>query len=443
MAAIVTMMLDVSLARAYDLVAKQPTSIWRIATYAAITAMLIASQYFIMENAGKKTASIRSVARLHIRAVHYSVRASQIVLSGILIFLVMQTILTQRYFTDLLIAIVSISYGSAVLLLGLLAQRFFSWSISNKSNVIILYALASASLSINAGFTLFYVNDVLMDRSDVMKPYSAGSMVSIPPNSERALLNSGFFVSSIVSFGLLWGETAVLLSHYSLKLGRLRYWMVIASPLVLFLGQFAGYLARLFDPLLNLDPVSSTIAITIIFTLSKPIGGILFGVGFFTIAKNFRENPVLRNYLLISAFGFVLLYVSSQASVLLVTPFPPFGAPSTAFVGLASYLILLGIYSSVISISEDVKLRHLLRKTAIDRSRLLDRLASAHMKEEIHKKAVNIIKDNSDKLTEVTGVEPAYSEKDLKQYVDEVMKELYTSKKRFARTKDVGEETVE
>ena len=105
---------------------------------------------------------------------------------------------------------------------------------------------------------------------------------------------------------------------------------------ILFLGQFASYFGALLDPLLSLDPVSYTFFVTLVFTLSKPIGGILFGIAFYTLARNFRQNPALRNYLMISALGFVLLYVSNQASVLVVTPFPPFGAPTVAFMALAS-----------------------------------------------------------------------------------------------------------
>jgi hypothetical protein len=156
----------------------------------------------------------------------------------------------------------------------------------------------------------------------------------------------------------------------------------------------------------------------------------LFGIAFFTIARNFRQNAPLRNYLIISAFGFALLYVSNQASVLLVTPFPAFGALTVAFVALASYFIFLGIYSSAISISEDAKLRLMLRRTASDESRLLDSVGTAYMKEEVKKKVLKIMKANSDKMIEVTGLEPVPSESEMKQYIEEVMKEMHANKEK-------------
>jgi hypothetical protein len=428
--AIVTMMFDVSLARVYDLVAKQPTSLWRVAIFVIITSILIVSQFLIIKYIGEKTANVRSISKLHIGTVHRAIWASQTIIGAILVTMAVQIILVQHYNTFLLIAIVWISYGLAMGLLGLLAQRFFSWSLSSKNFVIIMYMLAAASLAVNAGFTLFYVNDVLRDRPEITMPYSAGSMVSILPYTERAVLNSGFFISSIVSFALLWSATAVLLHHYASKFGRLRFWAIIASPLILFLGQFASYFGDVLYPLLSFDPVSYTMFITLVFTLSKPIGGILFGIAFFTIARNIRQNAALRNYLIISAFGFILLYVSNQASVLLVTPFPAFGAPTVAFVALASYLILLGIYSSAISISEDAKLRRMLRRTALDESRLLDSVGTAYMKEETKKKVLKIMKANSDKMIEVTGLESVPSESEMKQYLEEVMKEMHANKEK-------------
>jgi hypothetical protein len=181
---------------------------------------------------------------------------------------------------------------------------------------------------------------------------------------------------------------------------------------------------------LSLDPVSYTMFVTLLFTLSKPVGGILFGIAFVTLARNFRHNTALRNYLVISALGFVLLYVSNQASVLVVTPFPAFGAPTVAFMALASYFILLGIYSSAISISEDAKLRSILRRTALDESKLLDSVGTAYMNDEIQRKVLKMRKANSDKMIEVTGLDTAPSESDLKEYIEEVVKEMQANKEK-------------
>jgi hypothetical protein len=151
---------------------------------------------------------------------------------------------------------------------------------------------------------------------------------------------------------------------------------------------------------------------------------------FFTIARNFWQNAAPRNYLIISALGFVLLYVSNQASVLVVTPFPAFGAATVAFMALASYFIFLGIFSSAISISEDAKLRRMLRRTTLDESKLLDSVGTAYMKDEIQRKVLKMRKANSDKMIEVTGLDTVPSESDMKQYIEEVIKEMQANKEK-------------
>jgi hypothetical protein len=61
--------------------------------------------------------------------------------------------------------------------------------------------------------------------------------------------------------------------------------------------------------------------------------------------------------MIISGIGLVLLFVSNQAIIFVDEPFPHFGLANVSFMGLASYLVLIGIYSSAISISEDSRLR--------------------------------------------------------------------------------------
>jgi hypothetical protein len=424
------MMVDVSLARVYDLIGKDPTSVQRIIIFTAIVAICITGQYFFISFVGRRTTHFGDATKYNFSMIGRTVRFTQYAITIVLIVLLSQVYFVHQYHTLVLKSAIWISYGMGIFTLGLLAERFFSWYRSNRNLVVILYAFAAVALSANLAFTFFYVNDVVSSRPEVQMPYSGGSMPFIPPGSVTAMLNNGMFISSVISFALLWGSTAVLLHHYSLKLGSIRYWLVIVSPLVLFLAQFIGYFSGLFVPLLSSDPVTRALWLSLIFTWSKPIGGILFAIGFFSIARNFRQNVALRNYLIISALGFAFLFVSNQASMLIVTPYPPFGVPSVSFTGFASFMILLGIYSSAISISEDVKLRKLIRTTALDQAKLLDSLGTATLTENIQNKVVKIRKDVSDQMQEIAGLESMPSEEDLKQYVEEVVNEISKSRER-------------
>jgi hypothetical protein len=65
--------------------------------------------------------------------------------------------------------------------------------------------------------------------------------------------------------------------------------------------------------------------------------------------------------MLISAFGIMLIFAANQSIYLVLVPYPPFGLVTVSFMGLASYLFYLGIYSASISVSEDSKLRRSIR----------------------------------------------------------------------------------
>jgi hypothetical protein len=173
--------------------------------------------------------------------------------------------------------------------------------------------------------------------------------------------------------------------------------------------------------------------VTLIFTLSKPIGGILFGVAFYTIARKFSSDIVIRDYLMLSAIGFVLLFAANQASVLLAAPFPPFGIATSSLTGVASFLVFLGFYSSAISISQDSKLRQIVRMNAADQSGMLDKIGSAQMTEEIERRVIKVVKANSEKLMEATGIESSESEENVKLYVNEIVAELNLSKRESSR----------
>jgi hypothetical protein len=71
-------------------------------------------------------------------------------------------------------------------------------------------------------------------------------------------------------------------------------------------------------------------------------------------AATCRKTEV-KEYMTISAFGMMLLFTSNQPLGLTFLSYPPFGLATISFFGLASYLILIGVYSSAISVANDVK----------------------------------------------------------------------------------------
>jgi hypothetical protein len=326
----------------------------------------------------------------------------------------------------MLTVITSISYVSAIVILGLLTQRFFSWYSSNRNSVVLLYGLSSVVLAINAAFTLMLVNNVFLALPNETRPAIFGSSYD-PITTWARTLTDYYFVSSILSFLVTWIATSLLLCHHSHKLGRVKYWIILIIPLAYFLSQFITFFLNTFQPLFQTDPIFFNILVTLLYTLSKPISGILFGIAFWIVARSFSHNSVVRDYMTISAYGFVLLFASNQAIVLVTHPYPPFGLVTVSFMGIASYLVLAGIYSSAISVSLDVGLRKSIRKS-VEHLKLLDSIGTAQMEQELRSRVLTVTKKVSNRMEEQTGVEASMREEDMKQYLNDVIKEISTTK---------------
>jgi hypothetical protein len=163
--------------------------------------------------------------------------------------------------------------------------------------------------------------------------------------------------------------------------------------------------------------------------LTNPAGGILFGIAFWAIARNIPNRTIIRDRILISAWGFVLLFISSQANTLFSNPYPPFGLATVPFLSLSCYLLLIGIYFSAIMISEDAKLRTDIRKSVLNDSRLLESISKAQLEQEMQSRVTAIMRKH-----EIDNIvkEEATTESllDAQHYLDEIMDEFLTKKEK-------------
>ena len=144
------------------------------------------------------------------------------------------------------------------------------------------------------------------------------------PGSFEYFLYNGYVISSILSFIVTWIATAIILNYYSKRIGKIKYWIIVSLPLIYFLSQFNPLFLNWFNPILGQNLFLYMVFFSIIFSISKALGGILCGITFFIMARKTNKNIILRHLLIIVAIGFMLLFVSEQAVSLISFPFPPF-----------------------------------------------------------------------------------------------------------------------
>ena len=431
----VVLLLDTTIIRVSDLTLKS-TSSWPIGLFTIIAAICLVGQNLILRFiklkvdeslAVQKSLRLNSIYKLAV-TVHY-------ILAAILVFVILQMLIASRYDVVFLISALAISYVFAIIMMVILCHRFFSWFRLNKSYIMLLYGLSSIMLVANICVTLGLVNSLLVDKPREVTPRASSLNVpSVSTNPVNSTLNYAYIITTITSFIITWCATIGLLKNYIHKMGKFRYSLVLILPLAYFVSQFLFFSLGLLGSLLISNPIFYGIIFTMLFTLSKPIGGIIFGIGFWMVAKNIHKDNIVRNYLIISAYGFLLLFTSNQAVVLIFTQYPPFGLVTICFVGLSSYLVLLGIYSSAISMSQDANLRREIRRLAIRELELLDRIGSAQKEEEIRKRVLIVARLNRSNVAAEVGVPSALDEEDVNQYLVDVLKEIKTIKKQGSFT---------
>jgi hypothetical protein len=426
---VIALIADASLARTStlmspNLVVKSGT----IVVFTLISIAYIVGQFMILRFVRSRSKEIHTRTNLRFYRTYRITMAVQIILSIILLFVILQLVVMSSYFILALVAAISISYALAIAMMLLLMKSFLSWFRTSKNFVILAYGISAATLAIHLGFTLFFAASVLLDVSPEVRT-GVSRTPFFMPGSIKFILNNIHGLTSILSFSILWGATVLLLHHYSQKVGRIRYWIVVTLPLVYFLSQFPTLFLNVFEPLIEENPFFFGYLLTFVFTLSKPAGGILFGIAFWTISRNLPRTTVVRDYLVISALGFVLLFTSDQAIVLLIIPYPPFGLAAVSIVGLSSYLIFIGIYYSAISLSHDDRVRREIKKFAMHESKLLDSIGSAQFEKDIAEK-VTAVRQTEDFAAASLGVPHSVDEDDMTKYLEDVVREMKAAREK-------------
>jgi hypothetical protein len=223
-------------------------------------------------------------------------------------------------------------------------------------------------------------------------------------NITNILLNDLYNITSVTSFFLMWAATVILINYYSKIIGKVKYWVLVSIPLLYFLASFQPLIVNSFLPFRQANPILFGLTYTLFFSAAKPAGAVLFGVAFWILARNLVEKSV-KNYMLICSYGIIILFAANQPIGLLLTPYPPFGLATISFLGLSSFLVLLGIYSSAISVSEDSALRKSIRSLTMKEARLLDAIGIAQMEQVIERKVIAFTKQNQERMVEETGIE--------------------------------------
>jgi hypothetical protein len=426
---LVAQFIDLTIGTLSDLFVDFAVSPLGIGLFIAISMIYGIGQYFILRTV--KGTIVQSEAKIwtNVTLVRNVVTITQYVLIAIMASIVLQIIINSGYYTSLLAIGATISYGLAAILTGFFAYWFLSWFRRNRALVVLMYGLAAATISLNAIDTIIFFDIVILQTkpivttpdSGVLFPDLAGLGIPLVADIQAISLN-GYFV--LTSAG-----TILLLRHNMQRIGRIKFWVLVATPMVFFMSFYIGFYESVnASPTPTNEEDLSVLLLPIILSLlSIEAAIILFGLGFRSVAKSISQTNKVRDYMIITAYGFILFFTAAAATIS-GAGYPPFGIANVLLVGPFSYLILIGLYGSAISIAEDSKLHKSIKASTKEELKLLDSIGISQVQREMEEKVTAATKANAAILTQQSGIEPSLTDEEIHQILSQVTIEIRRKK---------------
>jgi hypothetical protein len=409
-----------------DFIVKFNASSAGIILFVFISVGYILGQTILMKFMNSSSSAIKSRSIL-IATLHRAVSIVQYVLAANVILIIIQILLFSGYSTFNLLSVTFISNFFTASLLVIFALSFLSWYKNKKQSIgILLYALAFLILAVSEVVSGSGSAYLLSQKDQWITPTSEVKFSDFPDGTFFDIFFSFYRYIDYSSFLLVLIASAILLYHYSKKTSNPKIILIIALPIL-------GYTSSILDALhiLSADTNPNLFYYYIYIALVSASVGILFGFSFWVVSKKLPESPV-KTFLKITAYGFVLLYFSNNISVT-IAAYPPFGVNSLSLLSLSSYFVLFGLYSSALSLSQDLTLRQHLRSLAKNDNNLLSSIGTAQMESEV-KRAVGELKDVADEhekeLAEKSGIETPVPESEIEDYLKQVIEEVAKTRKK-------------
>src|SRR5215831_4132228 len=393
--------------------------------------IFVASSVILLKSASKVISRDTSKpSRLRLVYVQGIIIATQILSSAFILIIILQMLLLNRYSISLLHAQTYLHHFSALVFLSLLVFLFVKWLASKRSYTVVLYALAFLLSCANLVISFLYVESYLGENwfSSAIPDVTPNTITDIVTNFGGLpfpeSLTPAFDALSLGSFLCMWIATALLLSHYRYKMGRIKYFSLLTIPLIYYIFPFENYFGNLFYTLLPSSPLFIGLLYILIFSATKQVGALVFSLVFWT-ASSLVYNDKIRKSLLLSSIGIAILYGSLAIAPLQYHVYPPYGLITEAFIPLGTYLLFVGIFISAKNISRDTEVRKEFYKTASSQLNLLKTIGISQMEKELEGQVKSV--EKRFKPFE-TADEPKLGDDDIKEILHEVLTELYYSK---------------
>jgi hypothetical protein len=316
---------------------------------------------------------------------------------------------------------------------------------TKKDKILSLYTISFALTAIAIMTSLLFATYVLSQQPSNIRPSSIHHSLLNLPNAELAMyFGPALDITSLLSFISVWIASAILLSTYSRRIGKIRYWTIISIPLIYFLFPFEKNVVDIFQPLIVSYPVLYGVLNVTIFSATKQIGALFFSLVFLAASALVTKHE-MQKYLLISGIGMAILYGSIEIDTLLFATYPPFGVVTVSFIPMGSYLLFTGILLSARLVARDKKLRREFQNVAMSQLGLLKTIGVTEMEKQlmktyksVDKQTRSLEKDSrfeKDEIREALhGLVDEMDKENVRETLHDVLTEVYSKSKPKNKT---------
>jgi hypothetical protein len=374
---------------------------------------------------------------LGVKSSYLIIALTQFSLIGIMVLVIQPTITLKSYSILLLFAAVYISHITAFFFLILLVLTFVEWIRTKANKILSLYTISFSLTAVTIMISLIYATNVLSYQPENIRPFPIHmSLISLPRSNLANSFGVTLDIISILSFVSVWLASAVLLSTYSRRIGKIKYWTIAAIPLIYFLFPFEGYFLNTFQSLVVSSPILFGVVNVLVFSATKQIGALFFSLAFLA-ASTLVAKGVVQKYLLISAIGIATLFGSIEIDTLLYATYLPFGLVTISFMPIGSYLLFTGIVVSASLVARDKELRREFHNTAMSQLGLLKTIGVTEMEKQLmegykslDKRARSLQKDSrfeKDEMREALhGLVDEMDRENVREILHDALTEVYS-----------------
>jgi hypothetical protein len=358
---------------------------------------------------------------------------NQLLIAFNLFMIYVQIKTLSHYYIAHFYTIIYASLVASGAFLAIAGIQFLRWFVRGKNYLVMIYGLVMIVLFANSLIATIYLSLDSLSHRYIIKRTSCSVMISALNNPHPELTNLltySYDISSFFSFILAWLATVLMLKAYSKRKNRFAYWIIVSLPLIFFLSRYEVALyffsiEQAGNILASID-ISSDVygydTLQNILNSNLQLGGIFFGIAFFAIALKLGSGGQQRKAMIITGIGIMFLFGSKDISTLIITSYPPLGAVSIAFTGLASYLTFVGIYIGAKLTARDKKLRSDLREKIENNMLLLKSIATSQDHIDTEKNVKHLM--NLSTQWKVENEQQDMTQEEIREVVKDVISEL-------------------